>query len=116
MAARKLDDDGRAGLVTPFGGWGAWVNGGGWLQVEGHAVDLLYRDIERVDRIIDDLLVGRFQIGYQVGHPHGYPATIYAGEIAVCRPLWDPQGLVATRRARLTPYPNPCAARSSAGS
>lgn len=103
--ARGLDDEHRADLVTPFGGWGPWVNGGGWLTVDGRAVDLLYRDLDRVDRVIAEALQGRFEIGYQVGHPHGYPAIIYAGEIATCRPLWDPEGLVPARQAQLAPYP-----------
>jgi predicted nucleotidyltransferase len=107
VAAAELDDDRRSGLVTQFGGWGPWVDGGGWLKVGGHAVDLIYRDLERVDRILDDALAGRYERNYQQGHPAGFPSIIYAGEIATCQVLWDPDGAIESRKRRLSPYPEP---------
>jgi hypothetical protein len=103
--ARRLDGSGRTPLMTPLGGWGAWVDGGGWLTVDGEAVDLLYRDLERVDGVIAQVLRGEFTCAYHHGHPHAFVSHMYAGEIATCRALYDPQGLVAARKARLTPYP-----------
>jgi hypothetical protein len=32
QVAAELDDEQRADLLTAFGGWGPWINGGGWLQ------------------------------------------------------------------------------------
>lgn len=32
--AAKLDDRHAAGLATPIGEWGPWINGGAWLVVE----------------------------------------------------------------------------------
>ena len=107
VAAAELDDDRRSGLVTQFGGWGPWVDGGGWLKVRGHAVDLIYRDLERVDRILDDALAGGFERNYQQGHPAGFPSIIYAGEIATCQVLWDPDGAIESRKRRLSLYPEP---------
>ena|SRR5689334_12095405 len=43
--AQAVDDAHRPGLVTAIGGWGPWINGGGWLTVRGIAVDFLYRDL-----------------------------------------------------------------------
>jgi hypothetical protein len=40
-----LDDAGPSASVTAIGGWGPWVNGGGWLTVSGTRVDVLYRDL-----------------------------------------------------------------------
>lgn len=31
--ASVLDDDNRDNLITEIGGWGPWINGGGWLKV-----------------------------------------------------------------------------------
>jgi hypothetical protein len=107
VAAAELDDDRRSGLVTQLGGWGPWVDGGGWLKVGGHAVDLIYRDLERVDRILNDALTGRYERNYQQGHPAGFPSIIYAGEIATCQVLWDPDGEIESRKRRLSPYPEP---------
>jgi len=106
-AAAGLDDDRRPSLVTPFGGWGPWVDGGGWLKVAGRAVDLIYRDLERVDQVLDDALAGRYACNYQQGHPAGFPSIIYAGEIATCRVLWDADAAIEPRKRRLSPYPEP---------
>src|SRR5215470_8955423 len=45
-----LDDSGPAATVTPIGGWGPWINGGGWLTIRGQAVDVLYRDLNKIRR------------------------------------------------------------------
>ncbi len=44
---------------------------------------------------------------YQAGHPHGFCSAIWAGEIALCRPLHDPSGAIAGLKARALPYPAP---------
>ena len=94
-----------APLMTQRGGWGPWVDGGGWLTIDGEAVDVLYRDISRVDRVIADCHAGKFECAYHYGHPHAFVSTMNAGEIATCRALHDPHGFVAGAKARLTPYP-----------
>ncbi|WP_442941997.1 nucleotidyltransferase domain-containing protein [Nostoc sp.] len=33
--ACELDDNHRVNLITAIGEWGKWINGGGWLVVEG---------------------------------------------------------------------------------
>ncbi|HYL59180.1 MAG TPA: nucleotidyltransferase domain-containing protein [Candidatus Acidoferrales bacterium] len=104
-AARELDDRHQDGLVTGFGEWGPAVNGGGWLQIGGHHVDFLYRELGAVRDVIADCVAGRARLVYQLGHPLGFHMQIYAGEIHVCRPLFDPSGTVAALKSRLTPYP-----------
>ncbi len=103
--AAQIDDDRRPGLVTPIGGWGPWINGGGWLVVGGVPVDFLYRDLARVAAVVDDCHGGRVEIAYQPGHPHGFVSAIYMAELALCRPLWDPAGVVARLKSRTSPYP-----------
>lgn len=39
--AAQLDDQHRPGLVTPIGGWGPWINGGGWLTIQSQPVDFI---------------------------------------------------------------------------
>ena len=111
-AAASLDDGGprRAGprdgpLVTRFGDWGEWVDGGGWLTAGGMPVDILYRDLDRVEQVIDAAHRGEFICAYHWGHPHGFVSHMYAGEIAIALALHDPDGAVAAAKARLTPYP-----------
>jgi hypothetical protein len=108
--AASLDDRGAAAEVTPLGGWGPWIDGGGWLLIDGIHVDLLYRDLERVASAIDDARAGKIEPHYQPGHPHAFLPTIYVGEAAYARPLHDPAGSLAALQARTTPYPPALAA------
>lgn len=70
-----LDDAGPAASVTPIGAWGQWINGGGWLTVDGVRVDLLYRDLQRVRAVIADCREGRIERHYQPGHPHAFVSS-----------------------------------------
>ncbi|MGC1190463.1 MAG: nucleotidyltransferase domain-containing protein [Candidatus Binatus sp.] len=104
-AAKELDDRHADGLVTSFGDWGLGVNGGGWLVVRGHHVDFLYREIGAVRDAIDDCVAGRLRSIYQIGHPLGFHIQIYAGEVHVCRPLYDSAGAVARLKSLVSEYP-----------
>jgi hypothetical protein len=106
-AVAGLDDRGSGEAVTRIGEWGPWINGGAWLTIEGQAVDLLYRDLGKVGHCLAEALEGRFETAYQSGHPHAFTSAHYLGEAALCRPLHDPEGLVARLKARLEPYPEP---------
>jgi predicted nucleotidyltransferase len=39
LLAQELDDRHPPDAVTNFGEWGPWINGGGWLTIEGRRVD-----------------------------------------------------------------------------
>ena len=103
--ASELDDDHRPNLITPIGEWGKWINGGGWLKVEGVPVDFLYRDVAQVEHVIDDCCAGKLTIDYQPGHPHGFVSSIYLGEVAIGLPLYDPDEVFAALKAKTNPYP-----------
>jgi predicted nucleotidyltransferase len=104
--AADIDDRGATASVTPVGGWGPWIDGGGWLVVEEMRVDLLYRDLAKVSRVIDDCHAGKVEVAYQPGHPHAFISSIYAGEVALCKVLHDPDGALAALQARTAPYPD----------
>ena len=103
--ASELDDNHRTNLITPIGGWGKWINGGGWLKIEGVSVDFLYRDVVQVNRVIADCHAGQITIDYQPGHPHGFVSSIYMGEVAICLPLHDPYNVLDALKRQTTPYP-----------
>jgi len=103
--ARELDDRHAADLVTGFGGWGPWINGGGWLTIRGHPVDWIYRDLARVRRVIAECRAGQPTYHPQPGHPAGFHSHIYMGEVHYCRPLHDPTGVVTTLKESADPYP-----------
>ncbi|MFC5649167.1 nucleotidyltransferase domain-containing protein [Paenibacillus solisilvae] len=105
-AAAEIDDLGRKDLITPIGGWGPWINGGGWLKVSSVPVDFLYRDIDKVTAVAQECLKGKLSVHYQPGHPHAFCSSIYMGEAAVCRTLWDPNGRIEMLKSLIGSYPD----------
>ncbi len=103
---KGLVDDPSAATVTRVGGWGPWIVGGGWLKIAGKKVDLLYRPIELVERVIRNCREGRVSMDYQPGHPHGFCSAIWMGEVALCRRLVDSEGALAALQAMTSPYPD----------
>lgn len=101
----EIDDRHRSDLLTPLGGWGPRIDGGGWLRVSGVAVDLLYRDLERMRACVARCREGEVEVAIQPGHPFGFVSTIHFAELAVCRPLADPRGALAELRRAAAPYP-----------
>ncbi|GAA3421642.1 nucleotidyltransferase domain-containing protein [Streptosporangium vulgare] len=102
LAARET---GEPTELTEPGGWGPWVDGGGWLTIDGQRVDWIYRDLDRVHRIWADCQEGRYEVGVQAGHPLGFHSHAYAGEVALCRVLADPTGELSDLRERTRTYP-----------
>jgi predicted nucleotidyltransferase len=107
QVATRLDDEHRVDAITPIGGWGPWINGGGWLKIQTHPVDFLYRDLAKVTAVIEDCLQEKVEIDYQPGHPLGFVSSMYLAEVAVCQPLWDPEGIISELKRKINPYPDP---------
>jgi hypothetical protein len=104
-AVRPLVDDPAQAEVTAIGGWGPWINGGGWLTVSGKKVDLLYRDLGQVASVIAGCRAGRISMDYQPGHPHGFCSAIWMAEVAQCQPLFDRTGALGRLKAQTVPFP-----------
>ena len=105
LRALAVDVSGLGARLTEPGEWGPWVDGGGWLTVDGAAVDWLYRDLDRVHRSWADASEGRYAFHVQAGHPLGVTDFLYAGELAVARILADPTGEVAALQKQARSYP-----------
>ena len=116
-AARALARDvaGPGARLTEPGEWGPWVDGGGWLTVDGAAVDWMYRDLDRVQRAWRDAEQGRYAFHVQAGHPLGVPDFTYAGEVALGVVLADPSGELAALQERTRRYPPALTERLVAG-
>ncbi|MBK9179169.1 MAG: nucleotidyltransferase domain-containing protein [Acidimicrobiales bacterium] len=89
----RLDVEGVRGLgfsgqVFAPGDWGGGVmNGGAWLDVDGRRVDLVYRDLDDVERWWTEARAGRFAIERLPFHLAGVPTYLVVGELARCRVL-----------------------------
>ncbi len=103
--ATELDDTHRSNIITKVGEWGPWINGGGWLNVDGIAVDFLLRDLDKVSSVINECLNSKITIDYQAGHPHGFVNTIYVAEVFYCKILLDENNNIAKLKDKITPYP-----------
>lgn len=105
--AEEMDDRHLPDLLTPFGGWGPWINGGGWLEVQRQRVDWIYRDLNQVRRVIEECRSGHPTLAYQAGHPHGFHSHIYLAELHYCQVLHDPGNVVAALKEQVSEYPPP---------
>jgi predicted nucleotidyltransferase len=105
--ATKLDDEHRENLITSLGEWGAWINGGGWIIVQGYHVDLIFRDVNRVEQVIDECLLGNVSTHYHTGHPHAYLNVMYMGELSICKILDEKTNRISKLKSKTIPYPKP---------
>ena len=103
--AQRFDDAQRPAIVTAPGGWGEWVNAGGWLTIAGQPVDFILRDTQRVRAVIAACEAGTISAHYQPGHPHAYINAMYMGELAVSQLCWDERGEVRALKVRAEVYP-----------
>ena len=84
---QQLRDRRYEGHVSELGEWGPIVNGGAWLTVGGLPVDVLFRDLDTIERWIAEAEQGRFEILMQNGYIVGAPTYLPAGELASCQPI-----------------------------
>jgi Nucleotidyltransferase domain len=115
LGALAREVAGPAARVTGLGEWGPWVDGGGWLTIDGAAVDWIYRDVDRVRHAWRDAEQGRYAFHSQVGHPLGVPDFAYVGELVLGVLLADPSGELAELRTRASAYPPALSERLVAG-
>jgi len=81
---QHLRDIGWPGEVSELGGWGGGIyNGGAWLRIDDRPVDVHYRDLDVIDRVLDEARDGRFQIEPLLFHLAGIPTYLLLAELAV---------------------------------
>jgi hypothetical protein len=105
--AARLSAPGNVPVVTDFYGWGPWVNGGTWIHTPVGKVDLIYRNLDQVERVIEEGSRGVCGHDYDQQPPYGFRSVIYFGETDICVPLYDPDGELARLKQRVAKYPEP---------
>jgi len=78
---------GHEGYVSELGEWGPIVNGGAWLTIEDTPVDVIFRDLDTVERWLEDARDGQFEVLSQNGYVVGAPTYLPVGELAICQPI-----------------------------
>jgi hypothetical protein len=93
--------------VTSFYEWGPWVNGGAWIHTAVGKVDLLYRNLEQLQRVIDESQAGIYHHHFYQQPTFGFVSVIYLAETKSCLPLFDRRNLLAGFKRRVEIYPLP---------
>ncbi|MDX2382158.1 MAG: nucleotidyltransferase domain-containing protein [Acidimicrobiia bacterium] len=91
--------------LTEPGGWGPWVDGGGWLIVGDVHVDFIYRNIARVTDVWGECCQGRYVNEVQAGHPLGFWSHAYVGELALALPAGTWSTNLSELREATAEYP-----------
>ncbi|MBV8587616.1 MAG: nucleotidyltransferase domain-containing protein [Verrucomicrobia bacterium] len=91
--------------LTDFYGWGPWVNGGGWLDTAQGRVDLLYRNLDQIERVISAAAEGKIAHDYFQQPTFGYHSTTYLAETFDGLPLADPHRELQRLRESVSAYP-----------
>lgn len=91
--------------VTDFYQWGAWVNGGAWIDTISGRVDFLYRNIEQVKSTIEKSKDGIFETDFEQQPPYGFSSVIYLAETHYCIPLYDPDKVIQELKMEVKDYP-----------
>jgi Nucleotidyltransferase domain len=91
--------------VVDYYQWGPWVNGGAWIQTPTGKLDLLYRNVEQIQRVIDESQEGLYQHDYYQQPTFGFVSITYLSETKCCLPLFDPQHLLQKLKRSVEIYP-----------
>ena len=91
--------------VTNFYDWGAWVNGGAWIHTTAGKVDFLYRNLDQIQRTLDDALAGITQHDYDQQPAYGFYSVIYLAETQICLSLYDPDSIILDLKRQVQEYP-----------
>lgn len=101
----KRFDNAQDCVVTDFYEWGPWVNGGAWIHTKAGKIDWLYRNIDQVNRVIEDANHGRFAWDYRQQPPYGFFSVTYLADIHHNIVLHDPKGICASFSRAVQEYP-----------
>lgn len=91
--------------VTDFYEWGRWVNGGAWIHTPQGKVDFLYRNLDQIQRTLDDARQGVTQHDYEQQPAYGFYSVIYLAETQICISLYDPDSLILGLKQQVQVYP-----------
>jgi hypothetical protein len=105
--AASVSLPGSTPVVTDFYGWGPWVNGGAWIQTAATKVDLLYKNLDQLERVIGESSRGVWRHDFDQQPPFGFRSVVYLGETHCCMPLHDPFGEIEKLKQAVARYPEP---------
>jgi hypothetical protein len=75
------------------------------MQTEVGKVDILYRSIDRLERVIEQSLQGKHEVHYEQQPPFGFYSVMYLAEIRDCVLLFDPYNKLEILKKKIVEYP-----------
>ena len=88
-SVRELADElSLDGHIAELGEWGPVMNGGAWLEIEGRKVDLLWRELATIERLIGEAERGEFSVVRIPFFIAGIPSYVPVAELAFNRCVW----------------------------
>lgn len=69
-------------------------------------MDLILRDIKRVEQVMKDTEQGIITSNYQTGHPHGYISAMYRGELGISKILYAKSDSFCEFKKQAETYPS----------
>ena len=103
--AEGISRPGSLPTITGFYEWGPWVNGGAWIETEVGKVDYLYRNLEQVQKTIQNAHQGLIQHDYDQQPTTGFYSVGYLAETQICIPLYDPDLRIVELKKQVEIYP-----------
>lgn len=102
---RRTADLGTALWIDEFDAapWG----GGMDFMYQGTPVEVVGRTLARMDQVVGDCLKGKFEIIPATWTSNGYYTFIYLCELSFIKPVWDPDGVLASYQKKAAVYPEP---------
>lgn len=108
--AQRFSQNGEP-TVTGFYEWGPFVNGGAWIQNPVSKVDFLYRNLDQLERTIQAAEQGEWDHSFDQQPPFGFRSVTTLGEIHICKPLYDPNGVLPVLKNAVAVFPPKLKAR-----
>lgn len=81
--------------------WG----GGMDFMYQGTPVEVTARTFDRMNRVVEGCLAGKFEIIPATWTSNGYYTFIYLCELSFIKPVWDPEGTLAVLQQKAAVYP-----------
>jgi predicted nucleotidyltransferase len=73
----NISTSGSVPIVTGLYEWGPWVNGGAWIKTSAGKLDLIYRNLDQVQAVIDEGQRGVWRHDYDQQPPYGFRSVVY---------------------------------------
>jgi len=91
--------------VTGFYEWGAWVNGGAWINTAIGEVDFIYKNIDQITKTIENAKNGIWENDFEQQPPYGFSSIFFLSETQCCLPLYDPEDVLVKLKESVKEYP-----------